>query len=398
MKGNHTHSLMPKKLAEALMEAGVQHFDGGGLVGALSGLLGTNNNFQAQGPQLQSQDNLNRTQSLQGRQDDVFQQQQNLANTLLAQSQGQGPNPALAMLNNQTGQNVQQQGALMASQRGASANPALIARQAAMQGAMAQQQGVGQAAALQAQQQLAAQGALQNQQNAMAGGALQGEGIQQGAIAAQNSANLAAQGINAQIASQNQATNAGILGGLLGGAGAALGGIKWNSGGEVPHYALGGMAMDPIMGIQNYTQTAMPALSMGSSPLAGALTQAGKNFAEARKKGQAEAPAGPSVYDFSSTQNAPLERGLYGAGPLMMESGGGHVPGTPEYSGDNEKNDVVPALLSPGEIVLPNSVTQAPDMEAKALEFLKHVKSSRKTKYEDVAKAKMNCGGKVMKR
>ena len=36
-----THTVMPKKLAQALMEAGVQHFDAGGLVGA----LGVGNSF-----------------------------------------------------------------------------------------------------------------------------------------------------------------------------------------------------------------------------------------------------------------------------------------------------------------------------------------------------------------
>lgn len=316
-----THSVMPKKLAHALMEAGVQHFDiggvvgqipsvsvvqgltsGNGLAGGLSNLLGTNNNFQAQAPQMTSQNFIPQITEQQKRQTDIYNQQQNLAQALLGQSQGQGPNPAQAQLAQQTGNNAAMQGALMASQRGASANPALIARQAAMQGAQAQQMGVGQAATLQAQQQLAAQQALAQQQQAMASNALQGENIQQGGAASQNNAAMGGQNINAQVAEGNQKTNAGLFGGLLQSAGAAFG------------------------------------------------------LAE-----------------------------------------GGDVPGQAEVKGNSEKNDKVPAMLSPGEVVLPRSVTQGPDMEKKAIEFLRHLKGNKKG-YGEVADAKKNklaCGGYV---
>lgn len=75
-------------------------------------------------------------------------QYQNIAN-------GTGPNPAQAALNQSTGQNVANQAALMAGQRGAGANVGLLARQAAQQGAATQQQAVGQGATLQANQQIA---------------------------------------------------------------------------------------------------------------------------------------------------------------------------------------------------------------------------------------------------
>lgn len=39
---------------------------------------------------------------------------------------------------------------------------------------------------------------------------------------------------------------------------------------------------------------------------------------------------------------------------------GGKVPGVPKVMGDSPKNDIVPAKLSPGEIVLPRSVVQNP--------------------------------------
>ena len=43
---------------------------------------------------------------------------------------------------------------------------------------------------------------------------------------------------------------------------------------------------------------------------------------------------------------------------------GGHVGGEAEVPGDSEQNDTVPALLSPGELVIPRSVPKTgPAME-----------------------------------
>lgn len=122
-------------------------------------------------------------------QQQLAQQQQALAGQYGQVAAGQGPNPAQAMLNNATGQNVAQQAALMAGQRGAGANAGLIARQAAQQGAGIQQNAVGQAAQMQAQQQLAA---------------MQGQAAQQQAIGAtqQNVAGIAGQQLAAQQAQQ----------------------------------------------------------------------------------------------------------------------------------------------------------------------------------------------------
>lgn len=335
-----SHVVMKKTLAKALMNAGMedhpgpqpqaqqqqqpQKFGFGGLVGSiLNPLIGDTgqSTFQAAPPPIVKQDFLPQISAQQQRQSDVYAQQQNLAQALLQQTQGTGPNPAQAQLAQATGQNVAQQGALMASQRGASANPALLARQAAQQGAGIQQNAAGQAATLQAQQQLAAQQALQQQQQAMAGNALSAEQIQQGGQASQNTAIVGgtngANEINAGISKSNAQTQGGILGGLISGGGAAL-----------------------------------------ASSLA-------------PKKAH--------------------------GGEITMLDGGG-VPGEAQVSGDSEKNDTVEALLSPGEIVLPRSVTQGPDMEKKVIEFLKHIKKSKGHGYSDVAdakKKKLSCGGKV---
>jgi hypothetical protein len=39
---------------------------------------------------------------------------------------------------------------------------------------------------------------------------------------------------------------------------------------------------------------------------------------------------------------------------------GGHVPGQAEVSGDSPKNDTVPAMLSPGEYVVPRTQAKSP--------------------------------------
>src|SRR5882672_3276711 len=117
-----------------------------------------------------------------GNQSNVFNQQQMLANQLGRQAQGQGPNPALNQLSMTTGQNIANQAALMAGQRGVGNNPGLAARNIANQGAAIQQQATGQAALQRAQQQLAAQQQLQAQQGQMAGLASQQVGQQHSAL------------------------------------------------------------------------------------------------------------------------------------------------------------------------------------------------------------------------
>ena len=239
-----THTIMPKKLAQALMEAGVKHFD-------LGGRLGVDNNFQASAPSTPQQTLQPQINQTYGHTQDVYNNQSNLAQQLMAQSQGQGPNPALAQLNQTTGQNAANQGALMASARGANQNPALVAREAAMQGGAIQQQAAGQAATLAAQQQLGAQQAAGQIYGQQGGQELQNQSIQQGALAAQNTnqtnAQLGAQGINAQVSGQNASIGAGLLGGLMQGGAAAGMAALLSKGGEVKKMADGG--------IMNYSTT-----------------------------------------------------------------------------------------------------------------------------------------------
>lgn len=57
--------------------------------------------------------------------------------------------------------------------------------------------------------------------------------------------------------------------------------------------------------------------------------------------------------------------------PHNLKAGGG-VPGKPKIPGakDTLKNDTVPAVLTPGEIVIPRSVTQAPNAPKEAAKFV----------------------------
>jgi hypothetical protein len=74
---------------------------------------------------------------------------------------------------------------------------------------------------------------------------------------------------------------------------------------------------------------------------------------------------------------------------LGLFNQGGKVPGKAKVKGDSEKNDFVPALLSPGEIVIPRTVVKKGD-EA-MLGFIKGLKSKMK---KNKAK-KYNEGGMV---
>lgn len=245
-----------------------------GFIGGLNGFLGLNNNFQANASPVSQGTNTSQLNDAYTAAQNGISQQQGLTNQfqpgvaqgigtqnaltgqLQNQAAGIGPNPAQAALNQATGQNIEQQAALMAGQRGAGANAGLLATQAARQGAGTQQQAVGQAATLQAQQQLGAQAELGNlagQQIGQGVGAVQGLGQQsqneqnilQGANSAYNNANVAQQGninnVNAQVANANQNAATNTTGGILSGLssighliGLAHGGmVRMDQGGNV---------------------------------------------------------------------------------------------------------------------------------------------------------------------
>lgn len=293
----------------------------------------------------------------------------NLKNQYASIAAGQGPNPALAALANATGANVQNQAALMAGQRGASANAGLMARQAAMQGANIQQQAIGQAAELQAQQQLAALsglggaaqgianigttqlGAQQAQQQALAG---QAAGMINNQMGVTNALNQSAQGLQSNflggINAQNSASVANT--GNINNANANIAGAGMGSQGDL------------VGGVLN---------AMGSA--------AGQKKAE-----------GGEITNYNGPRSS-FGKSLIGMANGGLAESGGHVQAQKpsqkaEVAGDSYSNDKIPTILSEGEVVIPRSVMQSPDPVKAAADFVANVMSKKKP-----APAMMASGG-----
>lgn len=265
----------------------------GGLVGGLAGGFmqgaGLNASFTPQAADVEKQKFLDLITQAQGGYQGLQGQQQALAQALLAQSQGQGPNPAQEMLKQQTQANIKGAAGLAASSKGV--NPALAARLAAQQGGMMNQQAAGQAALMGAQQQLGAQGQLGNLYGQMGQQNLGYQQMLQQAQAEQNRVmagqSQQANQIGAQMQLGNQQTRAGLIGGLL------------QAGGSMATKAIG-------------------------------------------------------------------------------MSDGGFVGGKAQVAGDSYSNDTVPALLSPGEIVIPRSKAQDPEAAKAFIDYLLKNKKEKK--------------------
>lgn len=292
-------------------------------MGAIGGLLGLNGGFNGTGaaspvsvPITPTTDQNQLYGSYQGAQGSLQSQaallaalqgqngignQSQVYNQIQGVAAGTGPNPAQAMLNQATGQNVANQAALMAGQRGASANPGLIARQIAQQGAGIQQNAIGQAATLQSQQQLGALGAAGNLANAQVGQQIGATGtniqgqqseqqILQNALAGMNSAAVGQQaGINS--------ANAGLANSVIGEQTKAIG-------------------------------AAAKGVSAGTQMAQGGLI-------------------GPKSY------LGKLHSGMAHGGNVGSKlKQGGSVPGKAVAAGNSYQNDKVKALLSPGEGVI----------------------------------------------
>lgn len=254
----------------------------------------------------------------QANQDALRAQQQKLLDALALQSQGQGPNPAQMMLNQATQQNNQQNAGFIASQKGI--NPAMAARMAAQNAAQSNQTAAGQGALMGAQQQLAAQNQMQGLTGQMQQANLAQEGLGFGNI------NATRQAEASEFGAQQQA-NSNMLGGILGGIGGLATGIgsfvKKAEGGEIERPSLHGFLDEIVNGGPSYSHGG----DVGSSLKAG-----------------------------------------------------GRVPGKPVVRGDSYKNDTVNAKLSPGEVVIPNSVMQSKDPAKNAAKFVAAVMAKKRMK------------------
>lgn len=338
-----------------------------------------------------------------GNQNQFLAQQQQLANMLQMQAQGQGPNPAQAQLAQATQANTANQAALMAGQRGASANSGMLARQAAMQGASNQQQAAGQAATMGAQQQIAAQQQLGAQQQAMQGVAgqqvgnlmNQNTGYNQlaqnqqqmllNANSAANNANVGMQSninnVNSTTAIENQRNSKGVLGGVMSGIGAVFG---MAHGGMVPErqgYASGGMVSGPQSGLGQLLASGQDTASRLAGTgvqdqgmnLSAAIPQSQDNPYKQYKDGQ-KGMSGLKGKLQGLTSSGSSSSSSSGGGLLgSLFSQGGHVPGQAQAKGDSPTNDTVPAMLSPGEVVIPRSIMNSKNPAEQAKKFVQAI-------------------------
>ncbi len=333
----------------------------GGLFGFNQGLaegMGALGQYNAQAP------NINRQDFNPMIQDQIAQQKQ-LADQLRTQSQGAGPNPAMEQLRQTTQNNIQQNTGMIASQKGI--NPALATRMAAQNAGMMNQQAAGQGAVMRANQQLAAQQQLGQQVLGM-------NQLFQGANAAQNQAinqgSLGAQGLMAQQELQNAQQRGLISSSMLNNvSGMATkligGGGGFAYGGMVPHMALGGQVK--VLGSDKDNK-----MDIGGM----------KGFFDSLMK---SAPSGGGAEMIAPTSGVPMPAAMYGGGmaqshvtnALMMRSGG-MVGGQANVYGDSPKNDTVPAMLSPGEIVIPRSVAQGANAPDKSAAFVAAVLAKKR--------------------
>lgn len=323
-------------------------------------------------------------------------------------------NPAQAQFNQNTSQNVANQAALMAGQRGASQNVGLMARQAAQTGAGIQQQAVGQEAAQQAQNQIGAIGQAGQLANTQAG---QQIGQTNANVGAQQSeqANLlnALQGYNSnQVSMQSNinSANAGLantqlqgqqalIGGVMNGAGAAIGAAE---GGAIG-LAAGGVAPQPVASAGPTSMFGQFLKGAGNTvnPVSAqdqALAQFGSGSA-ALQRGASSMTAGigkklkGSGMNTTTLDNGTGATDLADTAPEVMVASSG---GVADYSkgaavkaknaaekavvpGNSYANDRIPAVLTDGEGVLDVETMQDPGpIGHMARALIKHVEAKKR--------------------
>lgn len=283
------------------------------------------------------------------------QNQSNVFNQLQGVANGTGPNPARAQLAQATAANTANQAALMAGQRGSNANPALIARQAAMQGAQNQQNAAGQAATLQAQQSLGALnqlGGIAGQQVAQQQGGVQnytGAAQQEqsnllNSIAGANQARVGSQGSvnsgNAQLANTTLQGQQGLIGGALNAAGGALG---LATGGKINK----DMVQSPYNG-QSQASNTQDFGNPGANSLYKGMSSFGKFISGGNNTNAGDTSGTNSTIPGDSGTN-PMEQ------QQIANQGLANNPGVQSAISDFSFKDggKVPAMVSPGEIRIP---------------------------------------------
>jgi hypothetical protein len=323
----------------------------------LSSVLGTNSQYQATPAQAGNPYAQGTLQQEANNQAQIYAQQQQLAQQMQATAAGQGPNPAQQQYMQNMQNNVAGAQGLIASQRGL--NPALAARMGANAATSSNNQAAAQSGIMQAQQQLAAQQNL---------GSLYGN-MQQGNIGQQQlytGANQGAMQTNAAVANANQQASQGLLGGIGGSIGSILG-LSHADGGMIDKYADGGTVASSYL-----NQGFGPLGAMGANPAMqkglGSLLSGGiSKLQSLGGSGATQMAGGPG--DAGGLDMSAAALAAHG-GRIHNFKPGGKVPGKASVPGDSLKNDTVPAIVSPGEIVIPRSVAQSKDAPQQAAKFV----------------------------
>jgi hypothetical protein len=281
--------------------------------------------------------------------------QNSFAQALQTQMNGGGPNLANSLLSNATGQNVSNQAALMASQRGTGSNAGLIARQAAQAGAATQQAAAGQASVNRQNQQLGAESGLASTYGQIGNEAGQNLSTQQQAQANQNYTVVGA-------TNSANATNAGIAVGNTQNQMAALQGIGQAAVGALAEG--GSIDEDGVHSSKDYSSE-LPEHLRGVSEIY--HKHMSHKFA---KGGKVKALVSPGekilepkdVKKFAEGKGSPMELGKT-------------VPGKPKVPGpiNSYANDTVPKNLKVNSVVVPRSETQSKNPDKNSAKFVRAV-------------------------
>jgi hypothetical protein len=309
-------------------------------VGFLGNLLGTNSNYQTDenymNPWMQGSANNN----------------MQLQSMLMDQAKGGGPNLADEMNRIAVGRNQAAAASTIGSMKGIS--PAASMRAIANAQGQAGADAAGQASLTRMQQQLEAQRMLGVNSMGMTGIGVQGKG--------------GAQGMNAQTAAGNAKNNSGLVGGLIGGAATGLMMGMMNKGGVVGMADGGAVALSSLrqgLATQNAIMDGEDVPSF-TPPMQrrGGRGGGGSGYSASQLPDTFEPNLGG--YNFAGGGQVP------DAGPasVMSMRSGGMVPGRAPVTGDSPRNDIVPAALSPGEVVLPRTVAQHPNAPQAAYDFV----------------------------
>ena len=194
---------------------------------------------------------------------------------------------------------------------------------------------------------------------------------------------------SAQLRLQEQQAAQAALGNLLGQrrqqellGGQLAAGLYGTAGGLGMQQSLAQAQLDQRT--NELLKAAADAERAGNAQLASALigaAGAGVGLALGGKGGNQQAAATPAA-----PTATPIPAGLSDAALGILagnKARGGdikarEIPGKAKFKGDTRSNDTVPALLSPGEIVLPRSIAQAEDAPDKAKQFVSAIKKQKR--------------------